>query len=44
MVAGLNAIPGVTCLTAQGGFYLFPGFSAIEKALGRIEKELTVSE
>lgn len=87
MVAGLNAIPGVTCLPAQGGFYLFPDFSAIEpssaklaerllragvaiaagtgfgphgegcarllfstdweaieKALGRIEKELTVSE
>lgn len=30
MVARLNAIPGVTCPKAQGGFYLFPDFSAID--------------
>jgi len=26
--AGLNAIPGVTCLLAQGAFYLFPNVSS----------------
>jgi aspartate aminotransferase len=26
--AGLNAIPGVTCLLAQGAFYLFPNISS----------------
>ena len=25
--AGLNSIPGVTCLLAQGAFYLFPNIS-----------------
>jgi aspartate aminotransferase len=28
-VAGLNAIPGVTCTTPEGAFYLFPNFSQI---------------
>jgi aspartate aminotransferase len=26
--AGLNAIPGVTCLLAQGAFYLFPNITS----------------
>jgi aspartate aminotransferase len=28
IVAGLNAIPGVTCLNPQGAFYVFPNVSA----------------
>ncbi len=28
LVAGLNAIPGVTCRTPQGAFYAFPNFSS----------------
>jgi aspartate/methionine/tyrosine aminotransferase len=28
-VAGLNAIPGVTCTTPEGAFYVFPNFSQI---------------
>jgi aminotransferase len=30
MVARLNAMPGVRCPKAQGGFYLFPDFSGVE--------------
>ncbi len=36
IVAGLKAIPGVTCATPQGAFYVFPNFSAVtsdDKAL-----------
>jgi aspartate aminotransferase len=29
LVAGLNAIPGVSCRTPQGAFYAFPNVSAI---------------
>ena len=28
LVAGLNAIPGVTCRTPQGAFYAFPNVTA----------------
>jgi aspartate/methionine/tyrosine aminotransferase len=28
MVQGLNQIPGVTCRTPQGAFYLFPNVSS----------------
>ncbi len=29
MVAGLNAIPGISCLTPNGAFYVFPNVSAL---------------
>jgi aspartate/methionine/tyrosine aminotransferase len=35
MVAQLNAIPAWTAHPAQGGFYLFPDFSAIEPSFSR---------
>ena len=36
MVAGLNAIPGVTCQTPQGAFYVFPNV----KSFGLTSKEI----
>ncbi len=36
IVAGLNALPGVTCVEPKGAFYAFPNVSA----LGRTEKEV----
>jgi aspartate/methionine/tyrosine aminotransferase len=32
LVAGLNAIPGVSCRTPQGAFYVFPNVSAYGKS------------
>jgi len=32
LVAGLNAIPGVTCRTPQGAFYVFPNVSAFGRS------------
>jgi len=32
LVAGLNAIPGVSCRTPQGAFYAFPNISALGKS------------
>ncbi|TFG88436.1 MAG: pyridoxal phosphate-dependent aminotransferase [Gemmatimonadales bacterium] len=32
LVAGLNAIPGVTCRTPQGAFYAFPNVGALGKS------------
>jgi aspartate/methionine/tyrosine aminotransferase len=40
MVAQLNAIPGVDCPPAQGGFYLFPDFSAIEPSSAEMAQRL----
>ncbi len=41
MVARLNAIPGVFCPKAQGGFYLLPDFSALEpSSVAMVEKLL----
>ncbi len=40
MVPQLNAIPGVECLPAQGGFYLFPDFSAIEPSSAEMAQRL----
>jgi aspartate/methionine/tyrosine aminotransferase len=42
-VAGLNAIPGVSCQTPQGAFYVFPniksfGLSSKEVAAGMIDE------
>lgn len=37
LVAGLNAIAGVTCLTPQGAFYVFPNI----RAFGKTSCELT---
>lgn len=36
VVAGLNAIPGISCLTPQGAFYAFPNV----KQLGRSSSEI----
>ena len=36
MVAGLNAIPGITCRTPGGAFYLFPNVGGACKSLGTI--------
>jgi aspartate aminotransferase len=36
MVRGLNAIPGITCATPGGAFYLFPNVSGVCDALGAI--------
>lgn len=37
MVAGLNAIPGISCRKPVGAFYLFPNISGMCEALGAIE-------
>lgn len=37
LVAGLNAIPGVSCLMPQGAFYVFPNISAF----GKTSEEIT---
>jgi len=37
VVAGLNAVPGVTCRTPGGAFYLFPNVSGACEALGAID-------
>ena len=34
MVRGLNAIPGITCRTPGGAFYLFPNISGVCESLG----------
>jgi len=40
MVARLNAMPGVKCPKAQGGFYLFPDFSAVEPSSAAMAERL----
>ena len=37
MVAGLNAIPGITCRKPGGAFYLFPNIAGMCETLGAIE-------
>lgn len=37
VVAGLNAIPGITCNTPGGAFYLFPNVSGVCEAIGAVE-------
>ena len=37
MVAGLNAIPGITCRKPGGAFYLFPNIAGMCQKLGAIE-------
>ena len=37
MVAGLNAIPGITCRKPSGAFYLFPNIAGMCEKLGAIE-------
>ncbi|MFI5337900.1 MAG: aminotransferase class I/II-fold pyridoxal phosphate-dependent enzyme, partial [Opitutales bacterium] len=34
MVAGLNAIPGITCRKPGGAFYLFPNIAGLVKRIG----------
>lgn len=40
LVAGLNAIPGVTCLCPQGAFYVFPNVSAFGLPASEIAERL----
>ncbi|MGH7582368.1 MAG: pyridoxal phosphate-dependent aminotransferase [Gemmatimonadales bacterium] len=37
MVAGLNAIDGVTCRTPGGAFYLFPNVAGVCESIGAVE-------
>ncbi len=37
MVAGLNAIPGISCRKPGGAFYLFPNIAGMCENLGAIE-------
>ena len=37
VVGGLNAIPGVTCQTPKGAFYVFPNIAGICESLGALE-------
>ena len=36
-VEGLNAIPGITCRTPKGAFYVFPNIAGVCESLGAIE-------
>ena len=36
MVAGLNSIPGVSCKTPAGAFYLFPNIKSFNKSSGEL--------
>jgi aspartate/methionine/tyrosine aminotransferase len=40
LVAGLNAIPGVSCASPGGAFYAFPDFSQVLRACGLSSREL----
>jgi aspartate aminotransferase len=37
VVAGLNAIDGITCATPRGAFYLFPNISGVCRSIGAID-------
>ncbi len=37
VVAGLNSIPGITCNTPGGAFYLFPNIAGACEAIGAVE-------
>jgi aspartate aminotransferase len=43
VVAGLNRIKGVSCLPAQGAFYLFPSFQGAIEAVG-VEDDVQLAE
>ena len=40
IVAGLNAIPGVTCQTPQGAFYVFPNIKSLDLSSDRLAEIL----
>ncbi|MFH0916710.1 MAG: pyridoxal phosphate-dependent aminotransferase [bacterium] len=40
LVAGLNAIPGVSCRTPQGAFYAFPNVSALGQSSNRLAEHI----
>ena len=46
MVAGLNAIPGISCRKPGGAFYLFPNVAGICETLGAIQahEKMPISE
>jgi aspartate/methionine/tyrosine aminotransferase len=39
-VSRLDAIPGVDCPSPEGGFYLFPDFSAVERSSAALAERL----
>ncbi|HET6277777.1 MAG TPA: aminotransferase class I/II-fold pyridoxal phosphate-dependent enzyme, partial [Candidatus Polarisedimenticolia bacterium] len=44
VVAGLNAIPGVTCRKPLGAFYVFPNIGGLCEALGAFEAHQSLPE
>jgi aspartate/methionine/tyrosine aminotransferase len=40
IVAGLNEIPGVSCLEPQGAFYVFPNFTGTGLASAELQTRL----
>ena len=44
VVAGLNALPGVTCLESDGTFYAFPNVSGMIDALPDVKDDLALGE
>ncbi len=37
VVAGLNAVPGITCRTPRGAFYVFPNVGGVCESIGAVE-------
>jgi aspartate aminotransferase len=44
VVAGLNALPGVSCLESDGTFYAFPDMSGLIEALPEVDDDLALGE
>lgn len=44
VVAGLNALPGVSCLESDGTFYAFPDMSGLIDALPEVDNDLQLGE
>jgi aspartate/methionine/tyrosine aminotransferase len=40
IVAGLNALPGVSCRTPKGAFYVFPNIKALGKPSGQVAEAM----
>jgi len=44
VVAALNALPGVTCLPADGTFYCFPSFEAVIERMDSVKDDVELAE
>jgi len=44
VVAALNALPGVTCLPADGTFYCFPSFEAVIERMDNVKDDVELAE